>query len=84
MPAHVVEDGTLVKVMSALNEKFRINLVKAIKADGRSLAAIARRAGYDRNYIYRVMTGIKPNPTLQFVDVMSDTLGKDLLDAPGA
>lgn len=56
--------------------------MKAIKADGRSLAAIARRAGYDRNYIYRVMVGTKPNPTLQFVDVMSDTLGKDLLDAP--
>lgn len=79
MPVHVVEDGTLVKVMSALNHRFRINLAEAIAADGRSLAAIARKAGYDRNYIYRVMTGVKPNPTLQFVDVMSDTLGRDLL-----
>ena len=79
MLVHVVGDGTLVRVMSALNERFRINLVNAIKADGRSVAAIARRSGYDRNYIYRVMHGIKPNPTLQFVDVMSDTRGKDLL-----
>lgn len=79
MLVHVVGDGMLVKVMSALNEKFRINLVNAVAADGRSLSAIARKAGYDRNYIYRVMTGTKPNPTLQFVDVMSDTLGQDLI-----
>lgn len=79
MLAHVVGDGTLVKVMSALNERFRINLVQAVEADGRSLAAIARRSGYDRNYIKRVMTGAKPNPTLQFVQVMNDTFGKDLI-----
>ena len=79
MLAHAVEDGTLVKVMTALNERFRNNLIDAVKADGRSLAAIARRSGYDRNYIKRVMTGVRPNPTLQFVQVMSDTLGKELI-----
>lgn len=84
MLAHVVGDGTLVKVMSALGERFRINLVNAVNADGRSLAAIARKSGYGRNYIYRVMKRIKTNPTLQFVEVMSDTLGKDLLDGYAA
>lgn len=79
MLVHVVGGGTLVKVMSALNERFRINLVNAIKADGRSVAAIARRSGYDQNHIRRIMNGTKPNPTLQFVQVMNDTLGKDLL-----
>lgn len=64
--------------MSRLGNAFAERLAQAIKADGRTLKAIARHAGYNEGYIRRVITGVRPNPTLEFVEVMAITLGRSV------
>lgn len=66
--------------MAGLSAAFRANLRRAIEAHPHTKAAICRKAGYDRGYVRRVITGEKPNPTLLFVECMATALGVSVAD----
>jgi transcriptional regulator with XRE-family HTH domain len=66
--------------MAGLNAAFRTNLARAIEEHPDKMTAICRRAGYDRNYVRRVVIGARPNPTLLFVECMAGALGVDPLE----
>jgi transcriptional regulator with XRE-family HTH domain len=63
-----------------LNNKFRENLRAAMRAHPDKALTICHRAGYDYSYVRKVLSGARPNPTLQFVDSMAGALGLDPLD----
>jgi len=61
--------------MTGMRPAFRERLRIAMRADPRTQAEIAKKAGYGASHIRRVLSGERPNPTLQFVEVMAGTLG---------
>lgn len=58
---------------------FQEKLKEAIRNDPRPIKQLAFDAGYNYSHIRRVLSGERPNPTLQFVEVMADTLGVPVL-----
>ncbi len=63
-----------------LNAKFRANLAKTIRKHPDKTLVICQRAGYDPSYVSRVVSGARPNPTLQFVECMAGALGVEVWD----
>lgn len=63
--------------MGSLSYRFRHRLLEAIKDDGRALWIIAARSGYSESYISAITNGRRANPSLEFVEVMAQTLGRD-------
>lgn len=64
----------------SLAANFRINLRRAISADKRSLKDIAAHAGYSESYVGRVLSGLKPNPSLFFIECMAEALKAKPID----
>ncbi len=63
-----------------LYDRFRHNLQRAIDADKRSIEQIAVRAGFSSSHVRHVLQGDKRNPTLQFVERITQALGYEPLD----
>lgn len=63
--------------MSGISRTFRDRLKLALSEDTRSQREIARVSGYSDAYIRRIVTGRRSNPTLGFVETMSQMLGRD-------
>lgn len=57
---------------------FRERLDQAIAEDPRPLCKISLTAGYHPDYVGAIKNGRKVNPTLQFVEALSKTLGRDV------
>ena len=63
--------------MSGISRTFRNRLKLALSDDARSQREIARVSGYSDAYISRLLNGKRSNPTLGFVETMSQMLGRD-------
>lgn len=70
--------------MSILYPTFLDRIRVAVERDGRPLAGIARRAGYDPGYFRATLRGEKHNCTLTYVDDFASALGVDPLWLLGA
>lgn len=66
--------------MPGLNAAFRANLRRAIAAHPDTRVVICKRAGYSAGYVGHVLTGVRPNPTLYFVECMATALGVSVAD----
>jgi len=63
--------------VSGISQTFRNRLGSALHHDGRSMREISRTSGYSATYIKRLIDGMRSNPTLAFVEVISTTLNCD-------
>lgn len=64
--------------MSSRGLIFCQRLAQAVKADGRSVKAIARHSGYSEAYLLRLIHGHRTNPSLECIEVMALTLGRSI------
>jgi transcriptional regulator with XRE-family HTH domain len=51
-----------------------------IKKDGRSIAQLAVATDMDRNYLYAILSGTRPNPTVATVHKILSCLGRQWRD----
>ena len=56
-----------------VNQSFQIRLRHALQSH--KISVIARRSGYDENYIRSLREGRKSNPTISFVWAVAGALG---------
>lgn len=57
--------------------QFQERLREAVTEQRITFPALAKRSGYSRCYIERVANGKRANPTLQFVETVSQVLGRN-------
>ncbi len=63
-----------------MTSTFRSRLKAEIASQNRSVYWLARRSGYSEEYIRRILTGARTNPSLLFVECMAVSLEMDPLD----
>lgn len=63
-----------------LAARFRGAMKARRKEQKLSQAELAKRAGYCMNYIAKVERGTKPNPSVAFIEDVSEVLGVDPLE----
>jgi hypothetical protein len=63
----------------ALHKVFRENLREEIVRHPDTFTSICNRSGYSTSYVRRFLDGDKSNPTLFFVQCISDAVGADPL-----
>jgi transcriptional regulator with XRE-family HTH domain len=59
---------------------FHARLRRLIKADGRTQTTIAKAAGMSQGQLGQILTGIRPNPTVDTVERLLSVLGKRWAD----
>jgi hypothetical protein len=63
-----------------ITSTFRSRLKAEIASQNRSIRWLSWRSGYSEEYIRRILTGAKSNPSLLFVECLADSLEVDPLD----
>lgn len=63
-----------------LAEIFSQNLREAARQRNIPIKALSHRAGYDYDYVRRILSGKKTNPTLQLVEALAGAVGVDPID----